>query len=873
MSSLVVSAIRRPNDIAVRFSTRSPEAGFGREAVGQDIYALTDRDLEVVRELDLPHGKRLQLAFDALAQVEAIDLEVFEQILWVVLGTVPSVRGSDLPPTLPTLTPSPPAKRTAAHPRGFRGTKYKPPKTARPKAIDLRPALCSRGATQDLLKEGWHLRHQVLTSVADGLGIAQETVDRWLAQATPPEHLFAGPWSSEPSNLDFASWDAVETLLWRARNENPRAVAELLALYDRLVQGDDALAASVTRLGALVPSARAVQWLVEAEKQPPELRMVFLSVVLESEVALRTEPSRHLLQSLASRAQASRYESWAWSLLEAQAEGVDPTYLEAGVRVLAEHRPDHYFHHVRDCEDYDEAVIERLLSNVPSNQVDDLAVSLWQSVGWLPQLMQHLRQIPADAMAPQPLAEYLYFLCDLGLQAEETPCEAERWLALERSLPAIQAMLSSVPPSFRSQASADLARIVEDWTEAWNIEDYLPRAIELFKRIQKPPLNPDGNFSDALRELLELETAEPDRLLSVPMACFARLDKACRRKNDGQLIGWGLSALGPYPELVIAGLETETALLARVAKILGAFNWQERERLLASWKPGGLLGEGIQDLSVFEIVDLLRASGQEGIVPKALREFLANQRPLTDRQVEGHRRRMIDRWPRVQLSSLHQHLVEEMGRAVGAARPDKDLQFALQLLADAGPSRRGLRRFLHQHLAGNESYLLDHPANRAWLRRRPTLDPILWTTGIQTEGRDDKGRAVTLTVEQNPFEILKLGTYVGSCLGIGGSYSWSAVSILLDINKQVVYARDSQGQFLARQVLAISSHLELVPFEVYPQVDGSMLNTFRAFDQNFAKALGLKINTDWECEVESIVARTWWNDYPWDELTPDSDGD
>ena len=41
-----------------------------------------------------------------------------------------------------------------------------------------------------------------------------------------------------------------------------------------------------------------------------------------------------------------------------------------------------------------------------------------------------------------------------------------------------------------------------------------------------------------------------------------------------------------------------------------------------------------------------------------------------------------------------------------------------------------------------------------------------------------------------------MGTYVGSCLGLGGICADSSAAVLLDINKQVVYARDQHGRLL-----------------------------------------------------------------------------
>ena len=69
-----------------------------------------------------------------------------------------------------------------------------------------------------------------------------------------------------------------------------------------------------------------------------------------------------------------------------------------------------------------------------------------------------------------------------------------------------------------------------------------------------------------------------------------------------------------------------------------------------------------------------------------------------------------------------------------------------------------------------------------------------------------------IRLEQDPLEVLKMGTYVGSCLGLGGGLTYSAAAALLDVNKQVLYARDEQGTVIARQLVAISDDNQLVPF-------------------------------------------------------------
>jgi hypothetical protein len=87
-----------------------------------------------------------------------------------------------------------------------------------------------------------------------------------------------------------------------------------------------------------------------------------------------------------------------------------------------------------------------------------------------------------------------------------------------------------------------------------------------------------------------------------------------------------------------------------------------------------------------------------------------------------------------------------------------------------------------------------------------------------------------------------MGTYVGSCLGLGGICADSSAAVLLDINKQVVYARDQHGKVIGRQLLAISKEDELVCFSVYPLSMKTEFQTlFMKYDCAFANLLGLPL--------------------------------
>ena len=123
-----------------------------------------------------------------------------------------------------------------------------------------------------------------------------------------------------------------------------------------------------------------------------------------------------------------------------------------------------------------------------------------------------------------------------------------------------------------------------------------------------------------------------------------------------------------------------------------------------------------------------------------------------------------------------------------------------------------------------------------------------------------------LRLERDPLEVLRLGTHVGSCFGLGGDMAHSALAIMLDVNKVVVFARAGE-RVLGRQVLAISEAERLVPFEVYAQTCASpaLLRLFKSYDEAFARQLGLPIERPGdESEVELVLAASWWDDGTWD---------
>ena len=161
-----------------------------------------------------------------------------------------------------------------------------------------------------------------------------------------------------------------------------------------------------------------------------------------------------------------------------------------------------------------------------------------------------------------------------------------------------------------------------------------------------------------------------------------------------------------------------------------------------------------------------------------------------------------------------------------------------------------------------------HPLTRRWLAAQPAVDGARWTSGITLEATVAGIGPLTLRAETDPLEALRLGTYVGSCLSVRGLCDYSAVAVALDVNKQVVYARNRRGSVIARQLLAVSEDDELIVFAVYPlSAPAAVKRLFARYDRAFARELGLPIRTgaggEEEYTIAEIISSKWWDDGAW----------
>ena len=253
-----------------------------------------------------------------------------------------------------------------------------------------------------------------------------------------------------------------------------------------------------------------------------------------------------------------------------------------------------------------------------------------------------------------------------------------------------------------------------------------------------------------------------------------------------------------------------------------------------------------------------------------LSQWLRGEIELSEARLVRYQRVLGDKLVLTRLDFIEHSVFASLQRGLTNHVAGSAEKHALRLLGVVNDNRTGLRKFLKAYWSGDRQYLSKHAATRVWYRNHKSIKREIWEQGIALQSDQ-----LTIQMEQNPFEILKLGTYVGSCLGLGGGFSCSALAALLDVNKQVLYARNHRGVVVARQLIAKSDDERLVCFPVYPVACAASVKArFREYDLAFAQVLALPIyqaeeGCDDSYQVSCVLACDWWDDGSWDLNTSD----
>ncbi len=198
---------------------------------------------------------------------------------------------------------------------------------------------------------------------------------------------------------------------------------------------------------------------------------------------------------------------------------------------------------------------------------------------------------------------------------------------------------------------------------------------------------------------------------------------------------------------------------------------------------------------------------------------------------------------------------------------DDDLLNATMMSVDIRQNRKLLRRLLRAYIGGDQDWRERHPANTAFLQQLAGrgVDVQHWLGEHAQTVRCPAvtGGRVRLYLERDPVHVLQMGNYVNTCLSLGAINAFSTVANASELNKRVIYATDSAGRVVARQLIGISESWTLLGFNIYVTLDSeeaivALREIVERYTAAFAARCGLDLGS--EGYVPRLFAEDWYDD-------------
>lgn len=851
-----------------------------REPNGLHVLRLPERDVDGLRRVPLdselgamlPNGRVLAKSWNALSVARGTSADTLANVLCVLLTTESGDASSDVkPPRLEPVPESP--RRSAAHPRGYRGTIQQPPKKRTPEAIDLRPHLASRVATAALLRamrphveaalvllEAWRFDH-----------VRLERVSRALCNSRPGDPSLAYHHGMMRAGAALPpSFSRLGRALGAASEE---AFRKLVALRGRLaIDTDPVLLSMSARLLLEWNTPRAISWLEVASRLGVDAQRELLGALIEANVR-GLDPAKYeaRFEPLARVKSEWKGPNRRVQYLRGLDSGVPSEQLLGGFRLLDAFGLDEVLPTTCPGDVPEDLLLEIFVRIEPESGGHYYLTTLWSLCGELPGFTALLREVPWETLTPRAAFAMVELLTTFHDQAIDRKESSRRWraghAAIRKLLPRLAALKTGQRPAAVEILSSQLAYGTPPWPSP---SDVATASLDFIDRVCRLPLGEPDRICWALEALaLHPEESVRSRFLGSPDRSFQQMAEACSREDFAGLIGDGIARLVAHDvELVVDGFVHAPELLARTARMLATLRRRDCGDVLGEHSRHPFMTD-LPRLGLEAVAVLFARHCTEGVespLPRAIRTALERGNTLSAARRARAEKLIVERLPRLRLQLLGRLVLEALRGHLPASLGEERVRHALQMASLIDDNRRPLRRLLARHFAGDHDFIRNHPASQAWFSRHTRLDASLWWNGIVGEGRTHAAGPVTLKLEQDPLEALRLGTHVGSCLGLNGLCGYSAAAAVLDVNKRVLYARDVHGAVVARQLLAISVDDRLVAFSVYPASASPELKMlFLDYDLRFSEQLGLALaeGAD-DPDVDTILSTAFWHDGPWE---------
>ena len=858
----------------------------------------------IQKPLDDKKGKKLWQAWSSLQRVSKIDGSTVANVLALMLSTVRTPKYDEKSQlSLALLNKVEPEihKATARHPRAYKGTKFKPPKYATSRdPIDIRPCLFNEELFRDLSSRfifHWSAAKEILI---DEWSLDEERLEGLFEKSNFTCHPYLRYWtpnfsSNQRLHEHFAFW-----LLPLAKDRAGWA-NKLYNLFHRLdLSRHPLLLASVVYLERLSIEDNALfNWSEKLVHLPGKRRISFVEELVNSAVHTMDDvslPNDVLSQLSDTIKNDEEFNKWLCWFLRSLKLGAQASYLLNGIKLFREFDRKELPHVTQGKEDVDFQIISDasyqfiVEEDIASNY---FVLELWELGGLLPNFCHYIgKVIHSDFHRRCKYNLLTFFHYFLNEQRDKLMTAWHSFLAY--GLDEFCSRARRIEKKYHYKAADIFYDVYEGATPKSNFTELTHRAIQLVDRFCKPPFHINNNGKQALSLLTEiLSGLQWKRVLGFPDNVLISLERACSYANHQGLIARGLRAfINENSETFLDLWEQEPKSLIKLLLSLANLEYLKRRKAIRDG-----LSSSLSDIARADDETLLTMLGEvgnddlwHGLASKRLKEHVAGHLTLETNSLRGHLERLRSKAKALTIRVIGKCAKELLSSEYPEANDVDEAEIhAMAFPRMVWENGRILRRFLRAHWRGDNRFIRQHPKTKAWLAKHPKLNLRRWMSNFTINAKHSKFGKISLTTEKNPLEVLRMGSYARSCLGLGGGFTDSAAAALLDINKHVVYGRAESGKVVGRQLIAITEKDELAVFHIYVnEEDKELKSIFAKFDYAFAQYLGTEVLThcrkdcptflagsDYceECEVNeyeiaTILSHDWYDDEIWEPRPP-----
>jgi hypothetical protein len=622
-------------------------------------------------------------------------------------------------------------------------------------------------------------------------------------------------------------------------------------------------------------------WLKLALQEPMER----VSVVLRAMIgggALQFPPPLRMHRLLATLRhagkQAHTFEDVVWAVRGARS-GADPRWLVGAFSIAVILKPSTAPRHV-----------------LP----DPIAAPRYRGVNWIfaalhrwklrpgrtlanrflrasslfPGMREMVSQVSPGRWSSHRGREWLFWMSSFDVRPSQAPKKMRRWNALRTHWATMLRLVERSGETNRGEMMSLLKRGFQSEVlekDEWLATDTLLWAEELLK---VHALDPKLSVEPLLAFLPALESESRRQIAAHLPALMTAVKK----------LGWGFSTEDHLKDgvacLPVLGkriclfvLLREPKLLIRTLIKLGALQHETAERISATFAEHPLATCDPEKATLKQLAVMVEANsaGRELGMPVKQRTWdrIREKKPLSPHLLDADKMDLEHAWAKLAVEVLLELIDRELRLLFHVQRSETVEHRTLLYLHTLDEQRRKAKRLVRCLAAGGSFSRAQHPLNVKWGRTLPSHTAAQWALGFHRVCEVPKRGRLVFETERDPLQIFRMGDYGGSCLGVGSINQYSTLTNALDANKQVVYARDSAGKVIARQLLALSDAGTLVCFRIYPEHSTeAMQQAFIQYDRAYAAALSVPLHKQGEYKVSSPMNMDWYDDgawTPWEE--------